>query len=116
MPEPELSEQLRRRIQVLQTRRRSLESKLLQPRSMIAASLVERFLGTGSARRSSPAYYLSRSLQGRSQLSYVKKAELDATRQRCEAYRSFQQNLAAWWQLTAELEGLWKRLQQSQVA
>ena len=113
MPEP--SEQLRRRIQVLQTRRRSLESKLLQPRRMIAACLVERFLGSGAARRCSPAYYLSRSLQGRSKLTYVKKAERDAVRQRCEAYRDFQQNLAAWRQLTAELEGWWKRLQQSQL-
>jgi len=112
---PETSEQLRRRIQVLQTARRSLESKLRQPRRMQAGCLVEQFLGSGSARRSSPAYYLSRSFQGRSQLSYVKKAEVEAVRQQCQAYRDYQQNLAAWRQRTVELEGLWKRLQQSQL-
>jgi len=54
-------------------------------------------------------------LPGSFQLSYVKKAEVEAVRQQCQAYRDYQQNLAAWRQRTVELEGLWKRLQQSQL-
>jgi hypothetical protein len=97
----------------LQLRRRSLESQLLQPRPMIAASLLKRFLPGGQSRRSSPAYYLSRWQQGRSKLTYVRKQELAAVRQQCQAYREFQQVLTAWREVTRELEALWKRLPES---
>ena len=36
--------QLREQIRILQAERRSLESKLMQPQSMLSASLLERFL------------------------------------------------------------------------
>jgi hypothetical protein len=106
--------QLRAHIRELQAQRRSLESKLLQPQSMLAASLVERFLKTEGVARSSPAYYLSRSQQGRSKLAYVKKEDLPRVRQQCAAYRAFQQNLTRWRQLTVSLEDLWKQLQRAQ--
>src|SRR5439155_15111918 len=57
----------------------------MQPQAMLAASLVERFLLGGDSPRHWPAYYLSRSEQGRSKLTYVKKEELDAVRQQCAA-------------------------------
>ncbi len=107
---PKRPDPYRRQIRALQLRRRSLESQLLQPRPMIAASLVERFLPSGQRRRSAPAYYLSRWQQGRSKLTYVKKEELAGVRQQCQAYREFQQALTAWRQVTQELEALWKRL------
>ena len=66
---PKSSDQLREQIRTLQAERRSLESKLMQPQAMLAASLVERFLGAGDSLRHSPAYYLSRSEQGRSMLT-----------------------------------------------
>ena len=114
MPPPR--DPLRRQIRALQLRRRSLESKLLQPRTMLPASVIERYLGSGAKRRSSPAYYLSRSVQGRSKLTYVKKEALTSVRQQCEAHRSFQQLLAQWRQRTAELDRLWEQLQQAQSA
>ena len=52
---------------------------------MLAASLIERFLTAGGSARSSPAYYLSRSEQGRSKVTYVKKEELATVRQQCAA-------------------------------
>jgi hypothetical protein len=113
---PQASDRLRYQINVLQLRRRSLESKLLQPRTMLPASLIERYLGCGTKRRSSPAYYVSRSVDGRSKLTYVKKEALTAVRQQCDAHRSFQQLLADWRRLTAELDRLWEQLQQSQSA
>jgi len=106
--------QLRARIRALQVRRRSLESQLLQPQEMIAASLLERFLGSGSRRRSAPAYYLSRSQQGRSQLGYVRQQDLAAVRRQCQAYRVFRQNLREWRRLGRELEGLWQGLPAAQ--
>ena len=47
MPDP--AEQLRAQIRTLQAQRRSLESKLMQPQSMLRASLLERFLRAGGA-------------------------------------------------------------------
>ena len=105
---------LRGQIRTLQAERRALESKLMQPQAMLAASLVERFLHAGDCPRQSPAYYLSRSEQSRSKLTYVKKEELGAVRLQCAAYRAFQQNLRAWRQLTATLQQRWKQLQQAQ--
>ena len=113
---PQASDRLRYQINVLQLRRRSLESKLLQPCTMLPAPLIERYLGCGTKRRSSPAYYVSRSVDGRSKLTYVKKEALTAVRQQCDAHRSFQQLLADWRRLTAELDRLWEQLQQSQSA
>src|SRR2546427_9462259 len=93
---PDSAEQLRRQIRTLQAERRSLESKLMQPQPMLAASLIERFLRAGDTLRAAPAYYLSRSEHGRSMLTYVKKEELAVVRQHCTAYRAFQQNLKEW--------------------
>ena len=83
---------------------------------MSSASVIERYLGSGTERRSSPAYYLSRSVQGQSKLTYIKKEALAAVRQQCDAHRNFQQLLAQWRQLTAELDRLWEQLRQSQSA
>ena len=84
---PDSCDQLRAQIRALQGERRSLESKLMQPQGMLAASLVERFLRAGGTPRAAPAYYLSRSEHGRSTLTYVKKEELAVVRQHCAAYR-----------------------------
>jgi hypothetical protein len=112
MPDP--ADPLRAQIRILQAQRRSLESKLLQPQSMLAASLIERFLRAGGSSRAAPAYYLSHSKQGRSKLTYVKKEDLPMVRRHCASYRAFQQNLKEWRQLTAALQQRWKQLQQAQ--
>jgi hypothetical protein len=114
MPDLDPCPELRAGIRALQAQRRSVESKLLQPHAMRAGSLVERYLGTAGATRTRPAYYLSRSQQGRSKLTYVKKEELAAVQQQCAAYRAFQQNWKVWRRLTASLEQAWKQLQQAQ--
>jgi hypothetical protein len=112
MPDP--ADQLRAQIRILQAERRSLESKLMQPQSMLPASLIERFLRAGGSARTAPAYYLSRSEHGRSKLTYVKKEELAEVRQHCAAYRAFQQNLRQWRRVTAALQQRWKELPQAQ--
>ena len=112
MPDP--ADPLRAQIRALQAQRRSLESKLMQPQSMLPASLIERFLRAGGSSRAAPAYYLSHSQQGRSKLTYVQKEDLPVTRQHCAAYRAFQQNLKEWRRVTAALQQCWKQLQQVQ--
>jgi len=108
------NDDLRAQIRALQTQRRALESRLMQPQVMLAASLIERFLGASGSPRTSPAYYLSRSQRGRSKLTYVKKEDLATIRQQCAQYRAFQDNLKTWRQLTTTLEQRWKQLQQAQ--
>jgi uncharacterized protein YgbK (DUF1537 family) len=108
------AEPLRAQIRSLQAQRRALESRLMQPQSMLPASLIERFLRAGGSSRTAPAYYLSHSEQGRSKLTYVKKEELALVRQQCAAYRVFQQNLKDWRRVTAALQQRWKQLQQAQ--
>ena len=112
MPDP--ADQLRAQIRTLQTQRRRLESQLMQPQSMLAASLIQRFLRHGASPRTAPAYYLSRSQHGRSKLTYVKNEDLPAVRQQCAAYRGLQRNLRQWRQATAALQQCWRRLQQAQ--
>lgn len=111
---PDSPAQLREQIRSLQAERRSLESKLLQPQSMIAASLLERFLRGGGSARATPAYYLSRSEQGRSKLTHVNKEELAVVRQRCAAYRAYQQHLKQWRKVTVALLQRWQQLRQAQ--
>src|SRR5450759_3983481 len=112
MPDP--ADPLRAQIRTLQAQRRSLESKLMQPQSMLPASLIERFLRAAGSSRAAPAYYLSRSVQGRSKLTYVKQEELAVVRQHCAAYRAFQQNLKKWQRVTRPLKRRWKQLQLAQ--
>jgi hypothetical protein len=111
---PDVAAQLREQIRNLQTERRSLESKLLQPHPMLPASLIERFLRDGGSPRATPAYYLSRSEHGRSKLTYVNKEDLAVVRQRCAAYRAYQQNLKQWRRVIAALEQRWRQLRQAQ--
>ena len=111
---PDSVSQLREQIRTLQAERRSLESKLMQPQSMIPASLIERFLRGGGSARATPAYYLSRSEHGRSKLTYINKDELAVMRQRCAAYRAYQQNLKQWRRITLALEQRWRQLRQAQ--
>ena len=111
---PDSPAQLREQIRSLQAERRSLESKLMQPQSMIAASLLERFLRDGGSARATPAYYLSRSEQGRSKLTHVNKEALAVVRQRCAAYRAYQQNLKQWRKVTVALLQRWQQLRQTQ--
>lgn len=107
--------ELRGQIRALQAQRRTLESKLLQPRSLLPASLIERFLRSGGSPRATLAYYLSRSEHGRSKLTYVKKEDLAVVRERCAAYRAFQQNLQQWRQVTAALQQRWGQLRRAQA-
>jgi len=64
--------------------------------------------GTLPGRRRVPAQFprLSRSEQGRSKLTYVKKEDLATVRQHCAAYRAFQQNLKEWRRVTAAVEAV----------
>src|SRR5258708_14185455 len=104
MSGPDPCPEIRVQIRALQTQRRSVESKLFQPQAMRPGSMVERHLGARGATRTRPAYYVSRSQQGRSKLTYVKQEELAVVQQQCAAYRAFRQSLKSWRHLHAACE------------
>jgi len=86
----------------------------MQPQPMLPASLIERYLPSSGSPRTAPAYYLSRSEHGHSKLTYVKKEDLAVVRQQCAAYRTYQQTLKQWRQVTAALQQRWGQLRQAQ--
>jgi hypothetical protein len=61
----------------------------------LRASLIERYLGSGSSRRSSPCWYVSSPAPGGgSRLRYVKKDDLARVREQVEAWRGHRAALA----------------------
>ena len=61
-----------------------------------------------------PGYNLTFKVAGVTRSRHIRKEDLPRVRQQCAAYRTFQQNLKRWRQLTVSLESLWKQLQQAQ--
>jgi len=84
-------------------------------RRMLAASLVERHLGTRQRKRESSAFYLSWARAGRTRLLYVAKDRLAGVRQAVEAWRAFRGALRRWRDLSGRLETLWRELGEAQA-
>ena len=93
----------------------SLMNRLLRPRRMVAASLIERHLGTKRRKRASPAFYLSRAEDGRTRLTYVPKKKLEGVRVRTEAWREYRRGLRRVRELAAKLVELLGELGDAQA-
>jgi hypothetical protein len=94
---------VRRQLGLLLQRRARIEKFLLTPRSYLHATLIKRFLGTRDRKRSSPAYYLVRTLAGRSRFRHVPARDLEKVRAEVEAFHSFSEKLAELRDLFAEI-------------
>jgi len=106
---------LRQRIATLKAKRDRLEQTLLVRRRMVDACLVERYGLAGGKLRQSPAYYLSRKVQGRTRLTYVHKGELKRMRAATDQWRALSQAMAQWVKVTQELERLLRQLGRAQL-
>jgi hypothetical protein len=106
---------LRQQIVSLRGERDRLEAAILQRRRMLDACLVERYGLAGGRERGSPAYYLSEKVEGKTRLTYVRKAELRRVRTATDAWREFSRALAQWVKVTVELERLLRQLGRAQV-
>ena len=93
MANPRRASRLRQQIRSMSEEMISLMDRLLRPRRMIAASLIERHLGTSSRKRASSAFYLSRAEGGRTRLTYVPKKDLERIRAQTEAWREYRRGL-----------------------
>jgi len=84
---------LRQQIGRLTAELSAIEKALLRPRRMIAASLIERHLGTTRQKRASTAFYLSFAREGRTRLVYVPKGEVGRVRELVDAWREYRKGL-----------------------
>ncbi len=101
---------IRRRISQLRHDLAQVEERLLRRRRMIRACLLERFLGTTAVKRKKPSWYLSRKVEGRTVLTYVRLRDLERVRKRTEAWREFSRLLTGWVRIREELERLLRAL------
>ena len=106
---------LRQQIVSRQRERDRLEAVVLLRRRMLDACLVERYGLAGGRGRRSPAYYLSEKVEGKTRLTYVRKAQLRRVRTATDAWREFSRALAQWVKVTVELERLMRELGRAQV-
>jgi hypothetical protein len=107
---------LRQRLRVLREERRRLEDDLLLPGRLLRGSLIARLLGSGKARRATPAYYLSvpGETPGRPRLLYVRQDDLERVRRDVEAYRRFRRTLRRLRVLGREIQAALEALGRSQ--
>ena len=84
---------LRQEIRRLMAEAIRIGEGLLHPRRMIAASLVERHLGTTEEKRRSSAFYLSWAEGGRTRLRYVPKERVEEVRAQTEAWRAYRREV-----------------------
>lgn len=115
MPNERRASGIRQEISRLSAERSAVERDLLHRRRMIAASLLERHLGTRAWKRESSAFYLSWAREGRTRLLYVAKGRLARVRQAVEAWRAYRAALRRWRELSERLEALWHELGEAQA-
>lgn len=117
MTVPKSASRIRQQIAGLSRQREHLEEKLISCRhKMLDACLVARKELAGGKVRKSPAFYLSRKVDGKTKLTYVGKDELSVVRQQTDRWREFSQVLTEWTKLTVQMRELFKALGNRQVS
>ncbi|MFZ5985897.1 MAG: hypothetical protein ACOYWZ_02075 [Bacillota bacterium] len=105
-----MASQIRQKISRKLEEKQTIERFLLEHREMIAGCLIERRLGTSVKKRSSPAYYLSGKISGKTILRYVKKGELRRIKEKVSQWRVFNRYLVRWWNISNEVRKLFREL------
>ena len=88
----------------------ALQDQILKPRKMIAASLIKRYLGTQKKKRSSCAFYLSTSKNGKTKLQHISKNKLEEVKMQVAEWKKYQQNLRQWRELIKTIDQDFKKL------
>lgn len=115
MPDSRRASKIRQQLARLASERSNIERALLRHLRMIAASLIERHLGTHEHKRKSSAFYLSWAHEGRTRLLYVPKARVRRVREQVEAWREYRAALRRWRELARTMADLFRQLGQAQV-
>lgn len=106
---------IRQQVARLRTERSAVERTLLRHVRMIAASLIERHLGTRERKRKSPAFYLSWARQGRTRLVYVRRGRVGRVGEQVGAWRKYRAALRRWRELAKAMAELFRQLGESQA-
>lgn len=101
---------IRQRVAHLSAHRSHLERGLLRRRQMLAASLIQRHLGTRQQKRKSRAFYLSWAPQGRTILVYVPQGRIQRVRREVQAWREFRKLCRDWKKLGEQMSALFDQL------
>lgn len=104
-------DQIQRKIRKKQAQRDKTEKILRETRGeMVAACLVERRSLAGGKKRKTPAFYLSRKVNGKTVLKYIRKAELLEMKEKTARWKTFSAALAQWVKVTREIERLYREI------
>ena len=101
---------IKAKIAYLTTRREAYEKYLLARHKMINASFVEMKTLSGGKKRKTPAYYLSRKIDGVTKLKYIRKDDIDIVRKRATAWKYYSLNLSKYVKISKEIEELFRKL------
>ena len=102
--------QLKAKLRYLINQRSNSEKYLLAHHSLINASLIKMETLSHGKKRKTPAYYLSRKIDGVTRLTYIKKKDLELVRRRATAYKYYQINLSKFVKLSKEIESSFREL------
>ena len=112
---PALASRLRQQVARLRLQREALERRLLKRRRMLGATLIERYLGTGAAKRATPAYYLVFPWGAKQIQRYVRQEDLPRVMPKARAWSEYYHLVAQWVKLNQELAQTWRALGRAQT-
>ena len=101
---------LKAKLGYLINQRSNYEKYLLANHSLINASFIKMDTLSHGKKRKTPAYYLSRKINGTTKLTYVKAKDIAVVKRRAAAYKYFMQNLSKFVKLSKELEASFREL------
>ena len=98
------------RLRYLIKQRSNSEKYLLAHHSLINASFIKMEALAHGKKRKTPAYYLSKKIDGVTKLIYVKAKDVTIIRRRALAYKYYIQNLAKFVKLSRQIESSFREL------
>ncbi len=105
----------RKEICSLKAKRDCLEDLALRQRVMINACLIERFLGTKKKKRTTPAYYLSRKIAGKTRLIYIPRDKVGKLKKRTDKWCEYALLMKRINLLSRRIIALFRRLAKLQI-
>lgn len=102
----ELTKEIKTKLDTLS----NLQEQLLEPKEMIGASLIKRYLGTKEQKRLSYAFYLSTSQNRQTKLQHVSKNKVELVQANVLHWKVYQQQLKEWKRITKSLNQDFKEL------
>ena len=101
---------LKAKIKYLMKQRSLSEKYLLAHHSLINASFIKMDSLAHGKKRKTEAYYLSRKVDGKTKLTYVKAKDLSLVKRRATAYKYYLINLSKFVKLSKEIEASFREL------